>query len=403
VSAERLVRAFAYPNEVVDQHPWLPGAAERLVEALPRPRSLMAYADPPYFRPPGSHRCFYYGPSTIAGAGTVGAGVIAIKGMEPAAPDIARLLDEFARPSLSAHDITGHLVFEEHKVPGALQLADALLEAEHAAALQAAHQTVYGGLARVPVPLYVLAHSEETVAGFRELLAAHLTPEAHRAVVAQLERGGDFGIYIYYYPATPIRVREVDVLLGARPFRERLLALVAQVGDPGVLLRRWVDLVVRMFSLGFLPTTLASRHTGGCCQAQNACVDGGFVDLGSLTQIVDVRDDAAVHAAVQLTTDDLIETAHSLLVGDGNGGRAELVHLSGYVATLLRESVASQQRQGLTLDPRVHGDLTPSSSFPDLVERLRSRSEQPSEFDEAARRFVPFGLDRLWELRDANS
>jgi hypothetical protein len=392
-----LVRRFADDNDALARleaaEPWLGETIAGLAEALPVPPTVAAFTSGALCRPPTSARCFYLFPGGADGGPGVGGGVVAFKGLEPCAPDFGELLTDFRRAGPPPHNIAEHFVFEEGKVPGCLSLDEALHEAERGSSYQTAHLAAYGEQAHTPVPVLVLRHAEDVVARAAEVLRRNLSAAAFRVVERELERG--LGVYVYHYPSLPTRVRDVDFLLHGTPFRERLLALLRDVGDLGEVIDGWVRGFVRMLYCGFLPGSLASWRTGVCCQPQNACVDGGFVDLDSLTRFEELVDDAAVLAALQFSVESLIDSVRTLVAGridptrgEGAGARVDLHHLREYVLALLRESVEREARPGLTLDDRVSTYVRPPSELASLVERLGTYYSGPSAFDRQA---VEFG------------
>lgn len=386
--------------------PWLSNFTEDLRHRIPLPRTVQPYAESPYFRPPGSYRCVYYCPSAFEPAGqeTSPLPVVAMKGLEPAVADFEALLQDLQRACYSPHNIAEHLVFEEHKIPGCVGLREAQREAERAAAIQQAHYRMYGSLARLPLPLLVYRHSQEVESTAVDALRRHLSPAAFERVTPQLADG--VGAYLYYYPTVPSRARDMELLLDGRDFRTRFLALATQICDPDDVIREWVRGFVRMLYLGFLPGSLPSLRTGICCQPQNACLDGGFVDLDSLTAIDELRDDTAVYAALHFSADSLLRTVRSLVAGSSDAARSETVeirvdlhYIGQYVMELLRQAIKTEARPGLLLDPRILRYFTPARTVADLVERLDTYYSPKTDFDAAIREYGHFGLSLLRPAR----
>ena len=255
----------------------------------------------------------------------------------------------------------------------------------------------------MPLPLLILRHDEETDARVERMLAESLSAAARQRVHQLLE--GRLAAYVYYYPAPPVRARDVDRLLSGLDFRQRSLALVTRVCDPDVVVGRWVELFARMLYLGYAPGAPPSRHSGICCQPQNACIDGGFVDLDSLTPLADLRDDAAVAAALQLSTESLLQAVRALLAGStaDERGDARLIerYLTQYLAGRIAAALASEARPGLALDPRVVRCFTPAVNFEQLVQRLSACHAAPSIFDESGRAFYDFGLALIRDARES--
>lgn len=380
-----------------DVEPWLGPALDTLLRELPLPKTVTSFIERPFYRPPGSYRCFYYCPSTLARPGDdPGRAVLAIKGLEPAAPDVDALFSDLKRACYSPHNIAEHLVLEERKIPGCVSLQEAIREAERARAIQSAHSSAYGGLARVPLPLFVYRHPEPVVARMIDHLRELLSKAAFEIVEPLAAEG--LGVYVYYYPAPPVRARDLDYVLQGMRFGERV-TLLSEMCDPDKVIGRWISLCVRMLYLGVLPGSLSSLRTGICCQPQNACIDGGFVDLDSLTPLSELRDDTAVQAALQLSTESLLRTVGTLVTGGSDPTRPESHevrvgshYLWQHLWTRIEAAIESEARPGLELDPRVREYFTPARSFTDLVDRLRTYYSPPSpSFDDASRRFGELG------------
>jgi len=246
----------------------------------------------------------------------------------------------------------------------------------------------------------VFRHSTDTVGRTRDALRHHLSPAALERIGPELEDG--LAVYLYYYPSVPTRARDVEYLLDGLDFRARTFKLVAEVCDPEGVIRLWVRGFVRMLYLGYLPGSLASFRTGICCQPQNACLNGGFVDLDSLTPIAELRDDTAVFAALQFSVDALIRTVRTLVAGSSDGTRGESTdnavdvhYLSRYVSSLVEQSFETEVRPGLELDPRIARYFAPPRTYAELVDRLCTYYSPQTAFAGPNRLFGKFGLSLL--------
>ena len=363
---------------------------------VPLPPTARTFVAKPSYRPPGSFRAFYVSPSWLSGEAPVG-GVIAIKGMEPAAGDFAAALHDLRQPCYSPHNIAEHLVFEERKIPGAVTVSEARREAERATVVQSGHWRHYGRLARLPLPLFVFRHAAETEARTIEALRRELSEPALAVIEPAL--AGGLGVYAYYYPAPPVRVRDVETMLAGLDFRQRMFALMSAC-EPGDVVRRWISTFVRILHLGMLPGTLASLRTGVCCQPQNACLDGGFVDLDSLTPFNAMPDDAAVYAGLHMSTDSLVDTVRALITGshdptraEGSPGRFDCRFVEQYVLGAIDEALATESRPTLTLDPRARTYFSRQQSFEALVDGLSAYYPPAAPgFSQDVQRFGEFGF-----------
>jgi hypothetical protein len=365
-----------------ENEPMLDDAMSTFRRGLPAPPTTEAFVLESYYRPPGSARSFY---QRLAGERprTDGRhrGVVAIKGMEPLSPTFRKGLLRLTAPGHTPHTVAEHFVVQEGKVPACLTLDEAVTEAQRALELQRAHVAAYGQLARIPLPLFVFRHTDDTVTRVSGQLAAILSDTAGRLTSARASDG--LGVYLYYYPSAPLRVTHLEYLLRGRPFGQRTLALLS-ICDPDVTIRRWVRVFVRMLYLGYLPGSLASLHTGLCCQPQNACVDGGFVDVDSVTPLSALRSDTDVTAALAYSVEEMVRTEDGLLTSGVEDPRlrqdrvrVDRHHVSDYVFRLIRQSVQSEARPGLEMDPRVMEYLEPAHSADELVTRLAAYFDSP--------------------------
>lgn len=378
--------------------PWVEPTLKALHGALPVPPSARSFVAAPFYRPPGSHRSFYLYPAACRGreSDPPWRGVIALKGQEPLTHDLDAVLGGFAQPSGGWRSILEHLIFEERKTPGALGLAEARAEASRAAEMQAAHLDAFGELARVPLPLFVCRHQPSAETRVLDILRSLVSDAALEAVASVANR--ELGVLLYYYPTPPVRVRDVQPMLDGLDFRGRMFALVA-MGDPAMTVARWTDLFARMLRAGLLPGSVAAIHTGICCQPQNTCLDGGFVDFDSVTPVDSLRSEAAIHAALQLSTQALLATVRSFLLGetDGDGGpdaRIDRHHLDQFTMRALIGALEEEGSWGRELDPRISRYFRAAPTFDALVERLGSCSRSAdAQFASRARDFAAFGRD----------
>src|SRR5262249_28804791 len=181
--------------------------------------------------------------------------------------------------------------------------------------------------------------------------------------------------------------------------------------EPEAIIQAWVTTFVRMLLLGILPGALPSLRTGLCCQPQNACINGGFVDLDSLTPIVDIPTNTAMYAALQLSTEALVSTGRSLGTDSGDtkgiddrGVRCQLHYLNQYVLGLIRQAMTLEMRSGIELDERIRKYYAPELSFDSFVEQL-SPSFYASGRDSvpADRDFRTFELSLITAIKDRHS
>jgi hypothetical protein len=144
-----------------------------------------------------------------------------------------------------------------------------------------------------------------------------------------------------------------------------------------------------MLLLGFLPGTAAARRTGLCCQPQNACLDGGFVDLDSVVAAADLPDGGALAAALHAGVEALRDTVAAFLLPSGADGLARH-HVDRYVEDRLARALAQESEGGPPPDPRLLSPLRAAADFAGLLDRLVAGSALPDpRFVQSARDFAP--------------
>lgn len=347
--------------------PELRRLSERFDRRLPVADSHLAYRNARMFRLPGSHRSYYFALGSPAGED----GVVAFKGSEPLGASFGKLLADLRRRCYTPHSVAQHLVIEEGKIPGCMSLSEALAEAHASALVHERHLQRYGEVARVPLALKVYRLDEPTGQAAEEAIRELLEPAAQRRLT-ELTAGG-LGVLVYHYPAPPIRVRDLSSTLPT-DFRARQLRL-RRLLSPEHLVPAWVRLFTRLLALGLLPGGLASGRTGVCCQPQNACLDGGFVDLDSVVEITADTGPRELRDGLEVSLEALVDTVQALLVSDVDGQPtwSESVtrrRIAEWVQVLLREALADESRRGAGIPFELASLLAAPRSYVDLIDQV---------------------------------
>lgn len=301
--------------------PGLDGRLAQLRDALPCAQTISPFSvgdgQARYVRPYRHLRAFYE---------HVPGGVIAIKGTEPHAADrdahlraLADFRVDYPARGRSLFSAAEHFALVEQKVPLALGVDEALEDVRCAAMLQAAHLARHGELARLPTPLLALAWPEATRTQHLEALRPLVSQRALRIVDAFTRHG--LGAVVYFYPALPIRVAHLPAELGAGP--EPWLTRLARRTDPATTVDRWIDLVARLLALGWLPGRTEHIGIGHCLEMQNAVIDGGFVDVGSVVAMDQVGSDRAFQEMLLAAIADLAKTIRHFILGPVADAEAE--------------------------------------------------------------------------------
>lgn len=298
----------------------IPDLAQRLTAlraAVPCADAINPFQSGDMQRPYRHLRAFY---QTIAPASNPAAGVFAFKGTEIYASDrdqhlkgLAEFRVDYPLRGKSLFSALEHFALVEQKIPLAVSAFEAVEDARAAAQLQQVHVLRFGELARIPTPLLVLqwpmAARDEHLLALRELLSGR----ALRIVESATAEG--LAVVIYHYPSVPIRVAHLPVELkcfGSGTWLHRLKALTK---DPEIVIERWIDLVARILALGYLPGRTEHIGIGHCLEMQNAVIDGGFVDLGSIVAMSEVGTDSALMEMLMAAFSDLTKTIRHFMLG----------------------------------------------------------------------------------------
>ncbi len=304
-------------------------------------------------------------------------GVLAFKGTEPYAADRdahLRALTEFrvdypARGK-SLFSAAEHFPLVEQKIPLALGIDEALEDVRSACMLQRAHLARFGELARIPTPLFAVSWPEATREAHLAALRPLLSDRANR-IVETFTQGG-LGAVVYFYPCVPIRVAHLPVELGSKA-QGSWLERLARRTDPARAVERWIDLVARMLALGYLPGRTEHIGIGHCVEMQNAVIDGGFVDVGSVVAMDQVKSERAFQEMLLAAFADLAKTIRHFILGPIADAEAEYRNPSlAMLQTLHRVMPALLERIAFhqPTDPRLLHAIRQRSPFEALAEEL---------------------------------
>ena len=239
-----------------------------------------------FYRLPGHHRRVCCAIPDMTGPERLWEGdVVTLEGTEPLMGDF----DDYLRWMLATPfrdddlPIGLYLPLVAGTPPGAVPLDECNQAQRLAGALHERHLTVYGELARAPVPLAVHRCSAEDTARYIETLRWLLPVQAFERAEARARTG--CGVAVWYYPTAPIRVDDLRVLAAADP------RLRAAPGAGEETIAGWCRQFARLLHLGFMPFAPWNAGRGSCVDAGSACIDGGFADLSTLVPFESIPGD----------------------------------------------------------------------------------------------------------------
>ncbi|MBC3907365.1 hypothetical protein H8L47_07300 [Undibacterium sp. NL8W] len=346
---------------------------------LPCAHGINPFQSGEYQRPYRHLRAFYQ---------DAGAGVLAHKGTEVYAHDrdqhlavLSQFRIDYPVRGKSLFSAAEHFALVEQKIPLAISAFEAVEDAKAACMLQQAHLKRFGNLACIPTPLLVLAWPLSTRDSHLAALRSLLSERAMRIVETSSADG--LAAIIYHYPSLPLRVAHLPVelkKLGNAPWLQRLASLTAGYGlTPEQVVNRWIDLVARMLALGFLPGRTEHIGIGHCLEMQNAVIDGGFVDLGSIIPMAEVKTDAAFMEMLMAAFADLSKTVRHFMLGPVADVEAEYRNPSLLMLACLQRVVPALLQRLRTypeLEPRLQDylDRDEASCFTALAEEFKHLS-----------------------------
>jgi len=373
-------------TEATDLHAALAGILPDLDKRLavlrlnvPCAHGINPFQSGEYQRPYRHLRAFYQ---------DTGAGVLAHKGTEVYAHDrdqhlavLSQFRIDYPVRGKSLFSAAEHFALVEQKIPLVISAFEAVEDAKAACMLQQAHLKRFGSLACIPTPLLVLAWPASARDSHLAALRNLLSDRAMRIVETSSADG--LAAIIYHYPSLPLRVAHLPVELmksGNAPWLQRLSSLTAGYGQtPEQVVDRWIDLVARMLALGFLPGRTEHIGIGHCLEMQNAVIDGGFVDLGSIIPMAEVKTDAAFMEMLMAAFADLSKTVRHFMLGPVADVEAEYRNPSLLMLACLQRVVPTLLRRLRTypdLEPRLQAYLDRSevSCFSALAEEFQHLS-----------------------------
>lgn len=295
-------------------------------------------------------------------------GVLAIKGTEPHADDLAEEvahLEAARAPFFSS--MLNEFATSEQKVPMGMSMNEARDEAEITLAFQRAYFERFGRLAQVPFPLLVYRWDEHAERRLLEAVMPSLCVASQRSTRAMVRDG--LGALVYYYPSLPLRASQeaphaialLSAIAGLRlpagtGIHERAgvsfdvrKAVLRRRGEPWEVVRSWISLVADMLVVGWFP--LHTYFMGHCLQGQNLCIDGGVVDTDSLKPMSEVEGDLFYELFIQ-TVGELTKGSTVYLTGTFVGRYTDQM-LGNTIWQLLYDDLRERVREQPPADPRL--------------------------------------------------
>lgn len=248
-------------------------------------------------------------------------GAIAVKGTEIRSPEVQDKLNilkqiqvDYPSKGRSLFSVIEHFPIVEQKIPMAVTLNECREDVTTAMLLQSRHIDQFNAFAHAPIPLAIIKWKDEIKDQFLEQLVPLLSPRASE-IVKMVAREGLASV-LYYYPEVPFRVAHLNTefKLKQNSYQQRLKQL-NELFEPSWIVNKWIDNVARMLLLKLMPSSLESIGIGHCLEAQNAVLDGGFVDLGSIKTFDSIGSNKEFSQTFSSTVIDLANTIKSFLLG----------------------------------------------------------------------------------------
>jgi hypothetical protein len=302
--------------KVLKEEASLKAASHELQAKIPVAKQCRSFVKGSYCRPYMHRRCFYL---RLPSGGSLG-----FKGTEPLARDFdseVAFLEASREPYM--HSLLNRFVIQEHKVALGVSVDEAIREATLTARFQSDYLAKYGRLARVPVPLFVSRLPERAgVRLLRTMEKVRLSELALSHLSRLLERG--LGVLVYYYPDLPMRAQHVAIATPPESTFSETMAELRKRVSPERAIENWIDLLIDMLFLGYLP--FDTYFMGHCLQSQNLCVDGGFADMDSIIPMREIENERRLQELFLHTLSEFARSVSEfLLKGHDTSHAAELM------------------------------------------------------------------------------
>lgn len=378
-------------DELEARHRWAFDEYRVLANTIPASSTVGPFAVDDFVRPIGHMRSFYRDGQF---------GRLVFKGTEIQSPDFVEALRAIAQfRSCDPHpphiptsllSLLDRFAIMEHKAPGVVLLSEALSEANAAVAFQSAYFSRYHELASVPVPLRVYRWSEATVDDYLEKVLPLVTVRAVPIIRRLVAEG--LGAIAYYYPGKAPRISGLGLdapeisrdLLGRISFPDRLERLEEKYHVHKVF-DSWMRLVSRMLVLGFYPNNPYGNYLlGEAIQWQNTVLDGGFVDVDSVTPMREIESDRAFTETFMAMVVELATTFRKLFLGPVPYANLEYKDPSLTMALLvvavwegLKKGVENERGAGASVDARLDRLIADRDAFSFVKENLGRMHPRP--------------------------
>jgi hypothetical protein len=325
--------------------PWIIEAIELFDDNIAIPPTYKSFNEDSYLRFENQRRSFCYNPKPLEYQNT-----ICFKGCEVLSDDFAENLKALAieGPSHLGLRLLEHFIIAEQKVPACLTYSEAIKEAEIALELQDKYYELYGEFAPLPLPIKVIKLPLEMHLNLEEKLKPITTKENLNNVISLLESQG-LAIYMYIFPSFPMRVCHLDIPPDTQHPKERRKKLIELAGEPKFVIESWINLFSRLLCLGYLLGTTRSLFTGLACDFNNATLNGGFCDVGSIEKISDIVPEKNVLESIDLSFNVLCQTILSFLSGPQQWNRRSnfpLNYLKVWVYKKMSEEIRVNIEEG---------------------------------------------------------
>lgn len=342
-------------TEAPDLVPLLPESARRRLTELheagtiPVARLIRPFVTGGYYRPARHVRSFYQRIDDWREPA-----VIAIKGSEIWSKDIK----EAARAMTLGRKTLNHMdtfVMREFRVPLVYLQHEALGDSIKGVNIFRAVSSIFGCFPRLPLPLGVIRWPDVLLDKYRQDVYPLLSKTACGLVERNLTDG--LAAYVYFYRGTSERLKHCTQSQLSPPFNLEMGSSSWELCD------RWVTLFTQILASGYFPCVVTDWLWGSAVQDQNACMDGGFVDIDSMESMDEEPSLFAVnllcslqmlsHCIFWLTSRQTELSQNWIRHGNGFGTGLQHMALLPQVWKMVEFKFKFFQEQGFAVDQRL--------------------------------------------------
>jgi hypothetical protein len=330
------------------------------------------HCDGAFYRLPNHYRSVsFLLPPTDGGDPDAVPGAIVFKGTEPLMPGFDEYFDWMLSAPIRASPLPlgFHFPLDMRIPPGAMWIHECTAEQELATAVQKRFLDEFGYFGRLPIPLFVFKFPDASVNRYSQTVRARMSEFAFKKFSNKLQDG--LGVEVYFYPTVPVRVADLSSGNMKDAFGE-FLSTECVADTTG----KWARLFAELLQLRYMPYVPWHHGMGACVDFGNACLDGGFNDMLTISPFEVIPSRAllrrSLSASIRVFADTIASYCNAAAGGNGlvSQDAEAAAFAQRYAWERIREHLRSFKSEGRNVDDNLMAFLEMPSTA-DIVSVLR--------------------------------